>query len=531
MTADNRIVEEAGDALPPGTSLLQGQFLVDGFLNAGGFGITYLARDSLDRRVVLKECYPSTMCCRIDRIVQSRSRNTQGEFDVIVRLFGQEARRLSKLEHPNIVGVRDVFEENGTAYMALDFVEGRDLADIIDFEPERISPAQIVSITRSLLDAIAHVHSQGMLHRDISPDNILIQPDNTPVLIDFGAARDIARRKSRILSALHVVKDGYSPQEFYLQNGEQSSASDLYSLGASLYHALVGEPPVTSHVRLSAIAERQPDPYVPLLTIEPEGYDKRFLAAIDKALAVFARDRLQSAEAWLKLIDGRISVPLGKQSLADDPEIEEKIRALVESTNVEVRKVQEKKAREAAEQAEREAEERAEAEAARLRRIEEARAEAEELERAYQEQKEREAEARALAVEMRRRAKEEAERQRRLSEEAQEPTEKDEAAEAAAALVQARAEEARRVRLERMQRAQEAEELDEFGLPIGALDELALGIVPPPPSNLASTTGKGSGGVRPVKPVPESGGGGSGSAKRVSERRGLLGKVMGGSKS
>ncbi|MEL6206937.1 MAG: hypothetical protein AAFR47_16720, partial [Pseudomonadota bacterium] len=76
MTADNRIVEEAGDALPPGTSLLQGQFLVDGFLNAGGFGITYLARDSLDRRVVLKECYPSTMCCRIDGIVQSRSRNT-----------------------------------------------------------------------------------------------------------------------------------------------------------------------------------------------------------------------------------------------------------------------------------------------------------------------------------------------------------------------------------------------------------------------------------------------------------------------
>ena len=390
MTDGPHIDPDAGDTLPPGTPLLQGQFLVDRFLNAGGFGITYLARDSLDRRIVLKECFPSTMCCRSADMVRARSRSHQGEFDAVVRLFGQEARRLSKLEHPNIVGVRDVFEENGTAYMALDYVDGRDLLDVIEQETWRLDPDTVREITLKLLDAIGHVHARGMLHRDISPDNVLMTADDTPVLIDFGAARDTARRKSRLLSAMHVVKDGYSPQEFYLQGGEQTPASDLYALAATLYHAITGDPPVYSHRRLAEIAERQPDPYVPLAG-RADGYDRRFLAMIDAALAVFARDRVQSAADWMAGIAGADG-PGAAAAVLDDAEIGERIRRLVEATNAEVAQVQERRAREREERARRAAAEEAEREAARRRRLEQARREAEEAERLTRERQRRAAE-------------------------------------------------------------------------------------------------------------------------------------------
>ncbi|MEM1428684.1 MAG: serine/threonine-protein kinase [Pseudomonadota bacterium] len=392
MTQDRPIDGEPADSLRPGTPLLQGQFLIDGFLNAGGFGITYLARDSLERRVVIKECFPSSMCCRSQEVVRARSNDQQDDFDQIVRLFGKEARRLAKLDHPNIVGVRDVFEDNGTAYMALDFVDGRDLLDVIEQQPHRLSPAMIEDMTLALLDAIAHVHSMGMLHRDISPDNILIDGDNAPVLIDFGAARDTARRKSRVLSGLHVVKDGYSPQEFYLAQGEQGPASDLYSLAATLYHVLTGAPPTYGHLRLAALAERKPDPYVPLVD-RVEGFERSFLEAIDQTLSVFSKERLQSAGEWMDAILGQVaSAPepapdsafasRERQSLPpvalSDPAIDDKIRQLVETTNPEVLRMQERAAeeKEALRRAEAEAE--AEREAARQRRLEAARAEAEE---------------------------------------------------------------------------------------------------------------------------------------------------------
>ena len=114
---------EFTDDLRPGAELLRGQYRIEQFLNAGGFGITYLARDSLDRVVVVKECFPSTICCRSKSNVSARSKSHQRDFESIVRHFGQEARRLAKLQHPNIVGIHQVFEDNHTAYMALDYVQ------------------------------------------------------------------------------------------------------------------------------------------------------------------------------------------------------------------------------------------------------------------------------------------------------------------------------------------------------------------------------------------------------------------------
>ncbi len=308
MTLANIAANEAEpdvlpDELAPGTELMHGQYVIDTFLNAGGFGITYRARDSLDRKIVIKECFPGAFCRRSRAIVQARSRAHQDELASIVRLFVQEARSLSKLQHPNIVGVHQVFEENDTAYMALDFIEGRDLLEIAEDPDTTLAPDLVVSILRDLLGAIGFVHQKGMLHRDISPDNILIDQDMRPVLIDFGAARQQATKQSRVLSALRVVKDGYSPQEFYISGSDQGAYSDLYALGASFYHLIDGEVPPNSQARLNALAMGEIDPYRPLRG-NIAGYDDAFLAAIDKALCVLPKKRVQSAEEWLSLMDG-----------------------------------------------------------------------------------------------------------------------------------------------------------------------------------------------------------------------------------
>jgi serine/threonine protein kinase len=333
------------DELKPGTTLLQGQYTIERFINSGGFGITYLARDSLDRKVVIKECFPSSMCFRKSNTVQVRSRSHRREFTSIVRLFGQEARSLAKLQHPNIVGVHQVFEDNDTAYMALDFVEARDLLTLIEEDDKRFSPEEIKAIILKLLDAVSYIHDSGMLHRDISPDNILLDRMNNPILIDFGAAREEASRKSRILSSLHTVKDGYSPQEFYIAGSTQTPSSDIYALAATFYHMIVGEPPPNSQARVAAIAENRRDPYRPI-TVGITGYDDYFIEALNKALAIFPKDRLQSAQEWIDEIDWEKRKKAAKQRAMQDKMMEESIFKIVSETNKAVKQdtVQEAKA-------------------------------------------------------------------------------------------------------------------------------------------------------------------------------------------
>lgn len=324
--------ETFGDELPKGATLLQGQYTLTRFLNAGGFGITYLARDSLDRTVVIKECFPSAMCCRRQRSVRVRSESYQEDFCSIVQYFGQEARRLAKLSHPNIVGVHQVFEDNQTAYMALDFVRGQDLLDLIEYEPDRLSPADVRRLLMKLLGAVAYIHDRDILHRDISPDNILVDDANSPVLIDFGAAREEATRRTRMVTQQATVKDGYSPQEFYVSGAKQTPSSDLYALAATFYHLIAGEAPPVSQLRLSTVAEGNPDPYRPLTTITND-YDKYFLEAIDKCLAIFPKDRIASAQDWLVEIDTERRHGAARERAHSDDEIQEAIHNLVVETN------------------------------------------------------------------------------------------------------------------------------------------------------------------------------------------------------
>lgn len=314
------------DDLTPGTNLMHGQYEIESFLASGGFGITYTAYDSLDRRVVIKECYPQNFCRRQNTSVLPRSRNYSGDLESIVQLFAREAFNLSKVRHPNIVRVHQVFEENNTAYMVLDYVEGVDLLDTLENNPASLTPEKLTAYLLKMLSAVEHVHEQGMLHRDISPDNIVISKTGEPILIDFGAARDQAREKtSRLLSSLHVIKDGYSPQEFYIEGSEQGPSSDLYSLAASFYHLITGALPPHSQTRLAAFATKQQDPYVPLAN-RIDGYSENFLTAVDKALSIMPAERIQSAAEWIDIIQQDSSATSGEKASAQAPEDEVAIK-------------------------------------------------------------------------------------------------------------------------------------------------------------------------------------------------------------
>ncbi|WP_170574246.1 serine/threonine protein kinase [Ruegeria atlantica] len=291
------------EGLEPGAKLLRGQYEILRFLSNGGFGITYLARDSLERDVVIKECYPGALCVRNGDKVEAADPNHKDDLRAIIDLFILEARNHARLVHPNIVNVHQVFEDNNTAYIAMDFIKGCDLLDYVENEDNKSGPDFIIQVTEKMLSAVSFIHQSGMLHRDISPDNILINENDDPVLIDFGAAREQAANQSAALLTLRVIKDGYSPHEFYVRGADQGPSSDLYVLAATLYHAISGERPIDGQTRLNAFNNSQEDPYTPLAG-RFKGYPDGFLEAIDKAMEVHATDRLQTALDWLRMFRG-----------------------------------------------------------------------------------------------------------------------------------------------------------------------------------------------------------------------------------
>lgn len=335
-------------ALPIGAVLSDGQFTITGHLGAGGFGMTYRAKDNvLGRTIVIKECFHEDFCFRDGKSVVARSNTYVKPVRSIVKMFMREARSLAKLRHPNIVGVHRAFEENETAYMALDLIDGQDLFDILEANTTFLSPARVRDILLQLLDAVEKVHELDLLHRDISPDNIVIEKSGTPVLIDFGAARGDASRHTRAVSSLLVVKDGYSPQEFYMAGSKQTPSSDLYALAATFYHVLSGEAPANSQTRMIEVVGNKPDPCTPLAG-RIDGYDQEFLQAIDRAMQIHPTDRLQSAAEWRNLISDTVtdtgSSPEASARVTSKDigvELELSLTRLVEETNDEVRKTKE----------------------------------------------------------------------------------------------------------------------------------------------------------------------------------------------
>jgi serine/threonine protein kinase len=292
-------VTDCVDELLPGTPLLHGQYRISRFLNSGGFGITYIACDALNRDVVLKECFVEAFCSRHHNDVMPRSDMARPHLQRALSSFEEEGRILAAMNHPNIVRIHQLFAENGTSYMALDYVAGHDLVDIVEEKKAILTPGQIVRIAERLISALSHIHDRSLIHCDVSPDNICVSPAGEPVLIDFGAARKVVDGVAQKHSGFSLVKDGYSPPELYQSNGVCGPESDIYALAASLYYAITGKTPVDGEARLRALIGDRPDPLITLAGVIP-GYPPGFLATIDKAMSVEPGDRFASAKSWLR---------------------------------------------------------------------------------------------------------------------------------------------------------------------------------------------------------------------------------------
>ncbi len=290
--------EYANEALAKGV-VLQSYEIIE-VLGKGGFGITYLALDrNLRNQVALKEYFPHDVAMRMpDNSVSVRAENMEGHFDWGKSRFLLEAQILAQFRHPNIVRVLTLFEANNTAYMAMDLEKGENLSDILELRGV-LEEEELASITLPLLSGLEELHEHGFIHRDIKPENIVIREDSSPVLIDFGSARNAMG--SRSLTTL--LTPGYSPlEQYYSTSDDQGPWSDIYAFGGVLYRAISGNTPPESALRTSSALSGQHDPLVPAVTVGLGRYSRNFLEAVDKALNVLEKDRPQSVGEWRAML-------------------------------------------------------------------------------------------------------------------------------------------------------------------------------------------------------------------------------------
>ncbi len=273
-------------------------YVVERVLGQGGFGITYLAADTnLDQRVAIKEYLPSQLAVReTDSSVHPASDGDTERYRWGLDRFIQEARTLAKFKHRALVRVLSVFEENKTAYMVMEYERGDSLQSILS-KQQTLAEAQLRAIVMPILDGLDVVHGKGFIHRDIKPDNIFIRKDGTPVLLDFGSARQALGQATRTLTS--IVSPGYAPfEQYYSKSDKQGPWTDIYGLAATLYRATVGTAPIDALRRSDGILREKHDT-LSAAEIEAEGsYSKRFLQAIDYGLKFSEKQRPQTVAQW-----------------------------------------------------------------------------------------------------------------------------------------------------------------------------------------------------------------------------------------
>jgi serine/threonine protein kinase len=244
-------VSQYPTALPMGT-ILMGRYLIGKVLGKGGFGVTYLAYDlNQNKRVAIKEYLPDNLTHRNTGTTEvSTYAGEKGEaFKAGADKFFEEAKTVSKFNgHPNIINVLEFFFENNTAYFVMEYLNGIDLKNYIANNGGRLSEQRTCEIILPVIDALTVIHSVGILHRDISPDNIYICEDGNVKILDFGAARQVLGEQSKSLSV--VLKQGFAPIEQYQTRGNQGAWTDIYALGATMYYCLTGRIPESAMDRV-----------------------------------------------------------------------------------------------------------------------------------------------------------------------------------------------------------------------------------------------------------------------------------------
>jgi serine/threonine protein kinase len=291
------------DALPAGTRF--GEFEILRVLGAGGFGIVYLAQDhSLERQVALKEYMPAMLAARgAGAAITVRARSFAETYANGLRSFVNEARLLARFDHPSLVKVYRVWEDNGTAYMVMPCLQGRTLRDARLAMAAAPAEAWLRGVLAPMLDALEVLHGEGVFHRDIAPDNILLANDGTPTLLDFGAARRVIGEGTQSLTA--ILKPSYAPIEQYAEMTtlRQGPWTDLYALGAVLHFLLFGVPPAPATVRAL-----QPDAE-PIDQRRVAGVSPHFMSAVGWMLGVRPAARPQNVAALRAALNGELPIP------------------------------------------------------------------------------------------------------------------------------------------------------------------------------------------------------------------------------
>ncbi len=294
---------DAPEALPPGTRVAE--FEIRRMLGSGGFGIVYLAWDhALEREVALKEYMPGTLAGRGTGLqVSVRSKSTADTFALGLRSFINEGRLLARFDHPSLVKVYRFWEDNGTAYMVMPYYVGRTLRQVRQGMVVPPGEAACRRVLDALLSALETLHREGVYHRDIAPDNILIGDDGLPVLLDFGAARRVLGDRTQALTS--IMKPHFAPLEQYADGNamRQGPWTDLYALGGTIYYLITGQEPVPAASR--ALHDDQPR----LVEVRPRDCSQGFLAAIDWMLALKPPERPQSVHMLRDVLEGRITLP------------------------------------------------------------------------------------------------------------------------------------------------------------------------------------------------------------------------------
>ncbi|MFZ6745189.1 serine/threonine protein kinase [Undibacterium sp. JH2W] len=284
------------NCLAVGTRL--NDFEITGILGEGGFGIVYLAFDhSLQRTVAIKEYMPGSLAGRsADTSVTVRSERHKATFEAGLKSFINEARLLAQFDHPSLVKVYRFWEENKTAYMVMRHYDGHTLKQIVNKRPKLVTEAWLRFIFKQILEALDSLYRSKILHRDISPDNIIVQKNGVAVLLDFGSARQIIGDMTQGMTV--ILKPGYAPIEQYADDVEmpQGSWTDIYALAAVMYFAIMKSPPPISVGRVVK------DTMLPLQDGEHAGFSAKFLKAIDLALAIQPQDRPQSMDEFRQLL-------------------------------------------------------------------------------------------------------------------------------------------------------------------------------------------------------------------------------------
>ena len=283
-------------------------YQIESVLGRGGFGITYLARDkNLGQLVAIKEYLPFAFAARSgDSTVQPISAEKQKIFSIGLKRFMSEAQMLAKFKHPNIVRVLSVFKHNNTGYMVMEYERGETLSGIYK-RKKKLKQRELEDIFYPIIDGLSCVHKAGFIHRDIKPSNIYIRSDGSPVLIDFGAARQAIDPITKPLTSMFSV--GYTPFEQYHHSSDKQGAwTDIYALCATMYQGITGEKPQESTIRGMALLHHEPDPYKPLSRLGIKSYTPAFLQTIDRALMLRIYDRPQTLDDFLGMLKGDIGL-------------------------------------------------------------------------------------------------------------------------------------------------------------------------------------------------------------------------------